>query len=150
MGSLSSMDLALRPLKSWTNWIPPFFMKLNRGLFYLDLHGWTTPEFQPINDLSLDFLFVGIRDLELLDVDRLQVSQFNVVEKSLGPSEIHLVLTDGHIEVGLLEMFLYVSSKLAACRMKASLLDVRSWFILFSTSLFFLVKEMNFSYLLDF
>ena len=127
MGSLSSMDLALRPLKSWTNWIPPFFMKLNRGRAVLLGSAWLDySEFQPINDLSLDFLFVGIRDLELLDVDRLQVSQFNVVEKSLGPSEIHLVLTDGHIEVGLLEMFLYVSSKLAACQMKASLLDVRS------------------------
>ena len=48
---------------------------------------------------------MGVGDLELLDVDRLLVAEFDVVKKSLGSHEVHLVLAHGRV---VLENQVYV------------------------------------------
>ena len=54
-------------------------------------------EHQPFGGVLLPHLAVSIGDLELLDIDGLLVTEFDVVKEGLGSPEVHFVLAHGHV-----------------------------------------------------
>ena len=89
MEYLSSKVLVYSAQKSCTIQSPPLILATqNRGLLYLERHSGTT------QSLSHSTIPLGIRDLDLLEVDRVPVAEFDVVKEELGLAEVLFMMAE--------------------------------------------------------
>ena len=54
-------------------------------------------ELEPFSNATVQLIPQSVRDLELLDVDGISVSQFDVVEEGFGPPQIFFVSADSRV-----------------------------------------------------